>query len=112
MKSYADNDPHDADRTALGEGRKRNMRGAVQRAQAAAGGSRELGDRGLETQVAAARGQPGEDLVDDEDVAGAKLADANQAPDSGGIRLGIVANRGAVGVAGQGGGKVVTRSCR
>ena len=32
-------DPHDADRTALGEGRKRNVRAAVQRGQAAAGGA-------------------------------------------------------------------------
>jgi hypothetical protein len=97
-------DPHDADRTTLGEGGKRNVRAAVQRGQAAAGGSRELGDRELEAQVAALRGQPGEDRVDDVAVAGAKLADADAAPDSGGIKIGIVAGRGAVG--GEGGGGV------
>ena len=95
-------DPHDADRTALGEGRKRNMR-AIQRGQAAAGGSRELGDRDLEAQVAAVWGQSGEDLVDDVAVAGAKLADADEVPDSGGVKLGILANSGAVGAAGSGG---------
>jgi hypothetical protein len=47
------------------------MTAAVQRGQTAAGGSRELGDRDLEAQVAAARGQPGEDHVDDVAIGGA-----------------------------------------
>jgi hypothetical protein len=92
-------EPHDADRTALGEGCKRNVRATVQRGQAAADGSRELCERVVEAQVATARGQSGEDLVDDDDVlvADAELADADEAPDSGGITLGTVAGRGAVG---------------
>jgi hypothetical protein len=96
-------DPHDADGTALAEGRKRNMRAAVQRGQAPTGGSRELGDRGLEAQVAAVWGQPGEDLVDDVAVARPDLADANESPGRGDVKIGIVADPGAVGAAGSGG---------
>jgi hypothetical protein len=44
-------DPHDADRTALGEDRQRNVCLTVQPGQTAPGGRRELGDRGLEAQV-------------------------------------------------------------
>src|SRR3954468_23803166 len=96
-------DPHDADGTALAEGRKRNVRAAVQRGQAPTGGSRELGDGGLEAQVAAVRGQPGEDLVDDVTVARPDLADADEHPDRGGVKLGIVADPRAVGAAGNSG---------
>jgi len=51
----------------------------------------------LEAQVAAVWGQPGEDLVDDVAVARPDLADANETPGRGGVKLGIVANPGAAG---------------
>ena len=49
------NDPDDADRTALGEGRKRDVRAAVQRGHAAAGGSPEA-DAGGQCSRSAGRG--------------------------------------------------------
>jgi hypothetical protein len=56
---------------------------AVHCGQAAAGGCRELADRELEAQVAAARGQTGEDHVDDVGVIGTQLANEDAA--AGGV---------------------------
>jgi hypothetical protein len=61
----------------------------------------------LEAQVAAARGQSGEDHVDDVAVAVAELADVNEAANSGGVKRRIVAGRGAVGGGGGGGDRIV-----